>query len=173
MYTVRPAIDELARAVGVVYNSSRHFPLARLLQRRFQLRCAPIVHEKCQQLGHVAGKQHECLQYGMCVHVGDGLELFRLRNSCLAEMKSIFQPKTSLRDDLAAGLIVLHFSGIIEPIVNPWARRDAAKAGTPTDGAKKDVWLHVSHMSFSSYEPFWLPMCQENSDLDVAYMDIP
>jgi hypothetical protein len=174
MFHYRPPIEQLSHAVGAMFKCSRQFHLPGLLQRRFEARSAPIIHARCMQLPHGIDKKPLCMTCGVCVHEGKGLTLWKVRNACLAAMKSVFKPNTSLRHKLADGFIVLKCSGIIDPVDGIWSRREAIKSGIPVDGAQKDVWLHVSHMSFSPYQPSWLLMTPVATDqCEVGHIGIP
>ena len=121
----------VASVSGAVLDQSRHSTVAPLLNRRVEVRCAPIMHDKGLHLpASEPSAVPSCLQAGCCVHDGDGLELWYLRNSLLQEMKEHFFQKSLARKWLAEHEVVARFSGSRVGIRNPRARRDALASGS-------------------------------------------
>ena len=141
--------------------------MASSLQQRFGQRCSPILHDACKPLASEKVAEAVCFKYGRCLCSDAGSQLFRFRNSILKLIKTVFKPKSLLRQDLASRRIVVCFEGTLEPILDPWARRDAQEDGLEVDGAKMEFWYAVSNMSFNPFEPSWMTMAKVADDEDA------
>ena len=71
---------------------------------------------------------------GFCLHVGDDLLVWRVRNAQLEKMKSVFRFRSALRQYFQDHKIVVHFSGLRAAITRPWARQDAIAMNRPAVG---------------------------------------
>lgn len=88
-------------------------------------------------------KPSECELAGMCVHKGSGLRLYMFRNVVLSQLKAIFPPKTSLRQQLLDGFIIVMFHASV------LGHTDIG-ALPPSD---QTVCLHIGMQYLSPYRP--------------------
>ena len=105
---------------------------------------------------------------GKCVHEGEGLCLWRMRNTILRNMKEVFKQHSELRNALGSHEIVACFVRHRAAITCPWARKDAVETGLPVAAQREELWLSVAHMSFNPFSPAWLTMQRRGEDGDGA-----
>ena len=77
IYAYRPNVSNLATVTSEIYVHGNHLNLSSVMQARFHRRCAPILHDKCQQFSAGSRKPvHACHQFGMVLCKGAGLQMW-------------------------------------------------------------------------------------------------
>ena len=170
IFELRPDVSELAQATDGIFQTARHCCMASNLEQRFLKRLQPILHEACEEIkdGNRRGIAPQCFMVGKCVHEGEGLCLWRMRNTILRNMKEVFKQHSELRNALGSHEIVACFVGHRAAITCPWARKDAVETGLPVAAQREELWLSVAHMSFNPFSPAWLTMQRRGEDGDGA-----
>ena len=95
--------------------------------------CRPIPPEQAPQ-------GQRCMKAGTCLCSVEGLGLWRMRNCILLQFKQAFKSKAD-KSELMAGSVVIRF-----------VRSKPCTTCGLTEVAG-DLWMHVSHMHFSPYQP--------------------
>lgn len=114
----------------------------------------PLRETDCDPLVDVKAALSKCRAAGRCSCTGEGMNLHRIRNSFLKEMKKVFKKDTAQRQHLLAGEVVVMLTGC--------PREDDYEAFLALDDPIKTVLLHVGMMYLKPYQPTFLLM--ENDD---------
>ena len=174
-----PPNDQLVACIArlSIQGGKRHIDRARLSECMvvdFQKTSYIIKHDECPEIAPLPKVKNpgpvkpKCVSIGYCVCTGEGLELWAIRNNFLRALKNAFPLRQKASNKLLKErYIVIGLCGYVAPLPlgsepDPWAVIEAENEEKASDvlppGWKREVWLHISFMSYSPYKPTFLHM---------------